>query len=82
MTSYFNVCDVTMANLNHKNVLYIFDVHLCPPHFEKGSATISSWISHVIFDDVSWVAVTRLKLPRGLINIFVDISKIKREGTR
>jgi len=38
MTSYFNACDVTVANSNHKDFLCFFDVHLCP-HFEKGSAT-------------------------------------------
>ena len=39
MTSYFNVCDITVANLNHKNVVGFYDVHLHPPHFEKGSTT-------------------------------------------
>ena len=35
MTSYFNTCDVTVANLNHENVLYFFDVHLCPPTLKE-----------------------------------------------
>jgi len=39
MTSYFNDCDVTVANTNHKIFLDFFDLDLCPPHFEKGSAT-------------------------------------------
>jgi len=39
MMSYFNTCDVTVANSNHKNFLQFFDVLLVPPHFEKSSAT-------------------------------------------
>jgi len=37
MTSYFNACEATVANSNHKNFLYFFDLHFCPD-FEKGSA--------------------------------------------
>ena len=39
MTSYFNNCNVTVDNSNHKNCSIVFHVQLCPPHFEKGSAT-------------------------------------------
>ena len=35
MMSYFNACDVTVANSNHKNVLLFFDVRLCPPTLKK-----------------------------------------------
>jgi len=35
MTSYFNACDVTVANSNHKNFLQFFDMHLCPPTLKK-----------------------------------------------
>jgi len=37
MTSYFNACDVTIANTNYKNFPYFFEVHL-RPHFEKGAS--------------------------------------------
>ena len=48
MMSYFHTCDVAVANLNHKSVLYFFDVHfhqqlLFPPHFEKDSAAHAMW---------------------------------------
>jgi len=39
MTSDFNVFDVITANSNRNNLLNVFDVRLCPPHFQKGSAT-------------------------------------------
>jgi len=36
MTSYFNDCDVTVANSNPKKIFYTFsDVHLCPPTLKK-----------------------------------------------
>ena len=38
MTSYVNVCDVTVANSNRKSFL-VFLTCTCAPHFEKGSAT-------------------------------------------
>jgi len=38
MTSYFNACDVAVANSKHKNV-YSFLTCSCAPHFEKGPAT-------------------------------------------
>ena len=38
MTSYFNACDVTVANSNRKNFLQLFWRALCAPLFEKGSA--------------------------------------------
>jgi len=38
MTSYFSACDVTVANSNHKNFLFFYDLHL-GPHFENSSAT-------------------------------------------
>jgi len=42
MTSYFNACGVTVANSNRKNFLCVYDMHLCPPYFEEGSATYAS----------------------------------------
>ena len=39
MTSYFNACDVTVANSNHKICYNFFSTCICGPHFEKGSAT-------------------------------------------
>ena len=39
MTSYFNACDVTVANSNHKIRYDLFSTCTCAPHFEKGSAT-------------------------------------------
>jgi len=38
MTSYFNACDVTVANSNHKICYNFFSTCTCAPHFEKGSA--------------------------------------------
>ena len=37
--SYFNACNVTLANPNHKIFLYLFCSALVPLYFEKGSAT-------------------------------------------
>ena len=39
MTSYFNACDITVANSNHKICYNFFLTCTCAPHFEKGSAT-------------------------------------------
>ena len=39
MASYFNACDVTAANSNHKICYNCFSTCPCAPHFEKGSAT-------------------------------------------
>ena len=36
MTSYFKTCDVTLINLNHKNVIH-FLTCTCASHFEKDS---------------------------------------------
>ena len=47
MTSYFNACDVTIANSNHKNFYNFFDRHVCAPHVEKGSAT-PAFASHPV----------------------------------
>jgi len=38
MTPYFNACDVTVSNSNHK-IFYNFLTCACAPHFKKGSAT-------------------------------------------
>jgi len=38
VTSYFNACDITVANSNHNIFLHFF-TWTCAPHFEKGSAT-------------------------------------------
>jgi len=35
MTSYFNPCDVTVANSNHKIFLHFFDLDLCPPLWKR-----------------------------------------------
>jgi len=34
MTSYVNACDVTVDNSNHKDFLYFFHMHLCPPNLK------------------------------------------------
>jgi len=47
MASYFNACDVTIANPNHNKFLQFFDVHLCP-HFEKCSATHGYKVFHFL----------------------------------
>ena len=40
MTSYFNACDVTVANSNQTFFyIVVFWRALVPPYFEKGSAT-------------------------------------------
>jgi len=38
MTSYSSVCDIAVANLNHKNCI-VFSRALVLPHFENSSAT-------------------------------------------
>jgi len=40
MTSYFNACDVTVADSNRKIFLLFFDVHLCPPTLNKVPPTM------------------------------------------
>jgi len=40
MTSYFNACDVTVANSNNKICNNFFSTCTCSLHFEKGSATL------------------------------------------
>ena len=43
MTSYFNDCDITIANSNDKHFSGFFLRAHAPPHFEKGSATHGQW---------------------------------------
>ena len=38
MTSYFSTYDVTVADINNKNVV-VFSTCTCAPHFENSSAT-------------------------------------------
>jgi len=39
MTSYFNVCDVKVANSKPQTLPIFFLFAFVPPHFEKRSAT-------------------------------------------
>jgi len=45
MTSYFNACDVTVANSYHKIFLQLFDLHLCPPTLKKVPSPLSTTLS-------------------------------------
>ena len=60
--SYFNACDVAVANSNHKICYNFFSTCTCAPHFEKGSAT------HVKSTYKSLELTTATRLPTSVAN--------------
>jgi len=80
MTSYFNTCDVTVANSNHK-IFYSFSTCTCAPHFGKGSATHGNKhfnLDNPVSSEISDLCeISDLLL---LINYFAAQSKGKKFG--